>query len=258
MKKELALLIFVVLISGCSQTNKGNLELQITDPSHPELSDLDISKVEITISSIEVHKANMNNNSGWSTIVEEPRTYDLIEIIDVYEIIGSNTLEAGKYTQIRLNVDSASAVINGVEYDLIVPSDKIKIVRNFDIIENETTMLILDFDAYSSVIKSGDKYEFKPVIQILKENEKEDSGLDTNGRDIKNQIKEANYCNVKEDCVWVGSKCPFGCNIYVNVNEENRIKDLLDNYIERCAYACVPVSSVECINNKCVVNYEIL
>lgn len=68
---------------------------------------------------------------------------------------------------------------------------------------------------------------------------------------IKEQIAEANYCETAEDCVDTGSKCPFGCYIYVNDTEAGRIKTLVDGYDSTCQYACIAISGVECVQNKC-------
>ena len=69
---------------------------------------------------------------------------------------------------------------------------------------------------------------------------------------IKEQINQANYCNSEEDCVYVGSKCPFGCYIYVNEAEANRITKLIDEFDSKCVYGCVQSYGAECKNNKCV------
>lgn len=68
---------------------------------------------------------------------------------------------------------------------------------------------------------------------------------------IKSKIEEANYCNTKEDCVNVGNKCPFGCYVYVNKNEADKISNLVNSYKSNCIYACIPCLDVECKNNRC-------
>lgn len=69
---------------------------------------------------------------------------------------------------------------------------------------------------------------------------------------IQNEINEANYCESDSDCGLVtNSKCPFGCYIYVNKNEVDKIDNLLKDYESQCIYGCVKNQGVECINNKC-------
>ncbi|MBT4322358.1 hypothetical protein HOC06_01355 [Candidatus Woesearchaeota archaeon] len=73
---------------------------------------------------------------------------------------------------------------------------------------------------------------------------------------INGEIDDANYCNVKEDCVSFSGKCPFGCYVSVNVNEEDRIRKLVDSYQPKssfCEYSCAYCTVVDCIDNKCEI-----
>ncbi|MGM0439305.1 MAG: hypothetical protein ACQEP3_02640 [Patescibacteria group bacterium] len=65
------------------------------------------------------------------------------------------------------------------------------------------------------------------------------------------KLEKANYCEVKEDCVNLGDKCPFGCYIYVNENEEKEMKKLLDSFESKCVYGCEQCLEVECASGKC-------
>ncbi|NIO20918.1 MAG: DUF4382 domain-containing protein [Candidatus Aenigmarchaeota archaeon] len=169
MRKEVPfalMLVFGILVtSGCVQqpTGTGTLVLQITDKPA-----LNIEKAEVTISKIQVHVAEAGNESGWTTVVEEGQTFDLVAIKDVKEFLGSKELSAGIYTQIRLDVDSAKVTIDGEENDLTIPSKTVKLVKSFEIKEGETTTLTLDFDAEQSVHETGSgKYMMKPTIKVL-------------------------------------------------------------------------------------------
>jgi len=167
--------VVIVLLLIMPSGNKGVLTLQITDAP----SSLNIEKAFVTLSDIEVHMAQNNVNgtnnetnttSGWFVVVQGPVTYDLINITNVKQLLGSEELDVGKYTQIRLNVESASIIINGTEYALNIPSSKIKLIHPFNIEQNETTTLTLDFDANESVIKTGNgTYKFQPVVRIIQE-----------------------------------------------------------------------------------------
>ena len=70
---------------------------------------------------------------------------------------------------------------------------------------------------------------------------------------LKAELAAANHCEVKEDCELIGSKCPFDCYIYVNKNEANRLKPLVENFESQCTYSCIASQGVECEQNKCVV-----
>lgn len=163
----LTLLLSVFLLSGCSSQQTGTLQMKLTDAP----ADFVIEKAEVTLSSISVHMANSGENeSSWMTVVEEPQTFDLIELINVSTVLGEQDLAVGKYTQVRLAIDKAVVTINGTDYDLDVPSDKLKLTKGFDIVAGETTTLTLDFDAKESIKQSGkDGYKLNPTIKIIQE-----------------------------------------------------------------------------------------
>lgn len=68
---------------------------------------------------------------------------------------------------------------------------------------------------------------------------------------IKREIEEASTCDAAEDCVLVGSTCPFGCYIYVHQAEAERIKALVDGYDSQCVYGCAQSLGVECRDHRC-------
>ncbi|MCM2325848.1 MAG: DUF4382 domain-containing protein [Candidatus Woesearchaeota archaeon] len=173
MKKELLLIVLLsILLSGCSNSNQGTLVMKITDAP----SELNLEKVIVTVSSVEVHKAaegesaDVETENGWTIVVDEPKTFDLIQIKDVKEFLGSTNLTTGKYTQVRLNVQSVLATIDGKEHDLKLPSQTLKLVHGFDIESGKTTSLLLDFDAQESIKAAGnDEYSIRPTIKITTE-----------------------------------------------------------------------------------------
>lgn len=185
-------LLTIIFVAGCGPTTgTGQLVLQITD----QPSQLNIEKALVTISQVQVHLAgeeeedlageeeevmeepdNETNETmmeesqaGWFTIVEEEQTFDLIQIKDVTEFLGTADLQTGKYTQIRLSLDKALVTIDGEEYDLTVPSSKIKLTQPFTLEENQTTTLTLDFDAQESIHAAGNKYILRPTIKVIQE-----------------------------------------------------------------------------------------
>ncbi len=180
-----ALLVVIVLagvggylaMTGTSEADTGVLEMHLTDA--PD----NVDNVFVTISDVRVHKAvnediseneNISENDmpsdGWSTVVDNSSTYDLIALENVTAFLGSSELETGKYTQIRLEVEDASVVVDGVEEDLRIPSGSVKLVRSFDIEENTTTTLTLDFDAEESVnLQPQGGPIMRPTIQVISE-----------------------------------------------------------------------------------------
>ncbi|MDD5469899.1 MAG: hypothetical protein PHO92_03850, partial [Candidatus Peribacteraceae bacterium] len=41
---------------------------------------------------------------------------------------------------------------------------------------------------------------------------------------LREELAEANRCDAPEDCVLIGSVCPFDCYIYVHTDEAQRMK----------------------------------
>ncbi|MCH8223481.1 MAG: DUF4382 domain-containing protein [Chloroflexi bacterium] len=141
----------------------GTLEVRVTDQPGAE-----VSAIVLTVQNIEVNASDGAGESGWRTVVDGPKEFDLLQLEGIEEILGSATLEVGRYGQIRLEVVSALVTIpNGVR-QATVPSDKLRIVGGFDVVEGETTIVTLDFDAQRSVIFIPMRGpQLKPVVKLL-------------------------------------------------------------------------------------------
>ena len=176
--------IVIVLIVGIAifflypAVGQGTLVLKITD----KIELTNVTSIDITIDKVEVHKAeigqavnetnetietNETTTAGWETVVDESKSFNLIEIIGVEEFLGEKTLSTGKYTQIRLEISDAKITVEDTQHDLKIPSKKIKLIHPFTIEANKTTTLVLDFDASESVVKAGPQYILKPVIKVI-------------------------------------------------------------------------------------------
>jgi len=172
--KKISILVTILIValtgmlSGCLQEGTGTLVLQITDDP-----DLDITEALVTMSQLSVHYVGLDENGSigeWITIVEEQQIFDLVALQDVTELFGTAELKAGLYTQIRLYVESALVTIDGIQYDLEIPSKNVKLIKLFRIVDDQTTTLTLDFDVHESVHQTGsDKYVFKPTIKVIQE-----------------------------------------------------------------------------------------
>ena len=169
--------------SVSSDGGVGTLSTSLTDSSTDEYQ-----AVYVTIARVEVHH---DGNGSWQTVAEPNKTYNLLDLVNgVREDLGIASLDAGHYTQMRLIIGEtaeagginmfsvshpyANYIINLADevHELKVPSGTntgLKIVNGFNINENQTTELILDFDAMRSVVKAGKsgKYLLKPTIKVL-------------------------------------------------------------------------------------------
>ena len=181
-----ALAMVVLLVGGYAAPETaqamGTLQIMVTDAPPEE----EVTSIMVTVESVEVHKAaaeqeqeqqESTNNStdeeaGWLPldILAGNETFDLLQIQGIEEVLAVTELEPGKYTQIRMTISNVQVRLGeGNLTDVILPSGKLKFVRPFDIVENQTTALLFDFDAEKSInIAGSGQIMFKPVIKLSK------------------------------------------------------------------------------------------
>ncbi|MEX5746555.1 DUF4382 domain-containing protein [Massilia sp. X63] len=139
--------------------------------------------VNVTVSKVRVHRSEgaADSDSGWTDITLSPaKKINLLNLTNgVLEALGQTSLEAGRYTQLRLVLDSnASGSANTVvptvgklEQPLETPSSVqsgIKLVGQFDVTAGQKTDVVLDFDACKSVVTRGKgAYALKPVVKVV-------------------------------------------------------------------------------------------
>ena len=198
----------LVLVTGCNSgstslktsTTAGRLIVNITDaPSSPE-----IQEVWLTITGLQVHMAgsgdseeeqeqeenasetenqeenkNQNeDNGGWIRLplvddggnsVNELE-FNLLEFFDGSQAkLSIADLDAGKYTQLRMDVELVELKVKDVTGLQVakLPSNVLKFNHPFEIVNGGDTVLLFDFDALKSVVYTGSQtYIFKPVVNI--------------------------------------------------------------------------------------------
>ncbi len=74
---------------------------------------------------------------------------------------------------------------------------------------------------------------------------------DLTEQEMRAMLESANYCTAASDCAYVGTQCPFGCNLYANKAEAERIKAALNSFQSQCVYKCMACEGVQCVNNSC-------
>lgn len=120
--------------------------------------------VYVTFDTISVHAADQGNESGWHNLTVS-KTVDLASLTDVSALLGTQTLPAGMYTQLRLNVTKAVGVMsNGTRADFSVPSGELRTAGPFNITVGQTTSLTLDIDLSRSIVWTAEGYLFMPVL----------------------------------------------------------------------------------------------
>lgn len=125
----------------------------------------------VTVDKIRIHMASPESFILVSEVLQE---FDLLELKKNPQSIVETELEAGHYNQIRMSVVSGRIIIEEegelVEYEMKVSSNDIKVPVQFELEENGTVQITLDFDAEKSirVNKKGHKneYSLRPVIKV--------------------------------------------------------------------------------------------
>lgn len=156
----IAYFVIVPLVSP-PRAMSGRLEIWVTD------AEAEFSSVNVTVSEVQVHRSsdNVPDEEGWITVISDDRTFDLIELRDIRALLGDEELEAGHYTQIRLNVDNVT--VDGSSAQVKLPSGVLRIVGQFRIEVDCTTSLTLDFDVHESLKQAGDNIIFDPVVHPI-------------------------------------------------------------------------------------------
>lgn len=169
----LAVLISGFLLSACGGGGEGNpsgsLSLAITD-AKPALP-TGINQVLVTIDEVSVHQSG----GSWSslTLAQTPFTVDLLQFTEGHttQLVPQTTLTSGKYTQVRLGVQSAMIVTAaGQQIPVEIASGDLKTDKNFDfdVTDGGAVALTVDFDLSQSLVVTGSgNYKLKPVLHLV-------------------------------------------------------------------------------------------
>ncbi len=149
-----------LLMFGCSTEKTGNFQLYLTDAPIEGLE-----HVYVTISGI--YLRNQEDGTWSDNILDEPLTYDLLELRDKEELIADVSLPAGTYTGIKIAISSAEIVVDGQSYIITAnPPFEIVIPVVFTVLDDGTIELVLDFDAERSVGGGQGQYTLLPFITV--------------------------------------------------------------------------------------------
>lgn len=175
----------VPTVSQTAMVGQSTLIIAIKDA--PKTTDIGtITHLWLNISEVSVHRVLANqtitdsdeemtatesddtDTAGWVVVVNQTHRVDLMQLINVSADIGQKTMDAGRYTQIRLKIDSGTITVNNAEYNLTVPSGVLRLNRGFVLEPDKTLKLTLDFNVEKSIIRTGtNEYKLKPVIAVI-------------------------------------------------------------------------------------------
>jgi hypothetical protein len=178
-------MILLAVTPGCGGSgggdgggsSTGTITMSITDakPVLPQIPGEEINNVFVTIDEVRVHRSG----GGWGEPLALPKTptpyrIDLLEFSgdNTTELVPPVTIEAGKYTQVRLSVVSAALTFKSnpsVEIPITIPSENLKTDQNFDfdVAGSEAVDITVDFDLSKSLVLEGAEYKLKPVLHIV-------------------------------------------------------------------------------------------
>jgi hypothetical protein len=148
---------------AAAPAQNGEIQVRVTD-APPD----GVSAIWVTVSRIEVQKADSEGESGWVPVVEMETKFDLVAVTGIEEVLGTSEFEPGQYGQIRMEVVEVTVTYQGRDIEANVPSSTLKVVRGFEVEAGVTTILTLDFDADKSVVITGaGPVQVKPVVKLL-------------------------------------------------------------------------------------------
>jgi hypothetical protein len=169
MKKVLAIIISSCLLLtffvGCTSAppagQTGNLQVEVGDAP----ASAGVDHIWITIANLETHQGG---GGPWTIIDPNPPMFDLKTIEGSQAFLTSQNLDTGRYTQIRFDITDIAVQVGPIKYDAAPPDDKIRLVEPFDIVDGETTKIIVDFNASEELyFNSQGEYAFNPIIRLI-------------------------------------------------------------------------------------------
>jgi hypothetical protein len=173
---------------GCSSPSEpssagSTLKVMIKDSPYSDAKALLVTFSEVSAHISGTGGFNMLPFSGGGT----SRTCDLKKLQTAQDILGTGTLAAGHYTQVRLVVTSAVlyfdnatslpggaacaptiAVPAGRNANVTVSSGDVKLNREFDVTASGATTILVDFNGDQSItLQSNGEYRMSPVIAVV-------------------------------------------------------------------------------------------
>jgi hypothetical protein len=119
----------------------------------------------VVFSDIQVHRVAAGDASDWISLPLSSPAIDFAELGDLPKLLALDRVAPGKYTQLRLIVDSVTGVLaDGTPVTLIVPDGVLKMGVPFNIPGRGAVSVTLEFDLATSIHVSGGKWIFRPVL----------------------------------------------------------------------------------------------
>jgi len=129
LKAEIAVILAVVAIVAVGlffyvNYGSGVLEVKVTDPPS-EWGE--VAQIYLNFSSVEIHRAQQDNESGWTRVIDKSTWINLTRTLDFNQTIGLKNLQAGNYNLIRFEISEAVVTVAGANHTSLVPSGMITV-----------------------------------------------------------------------------------------------------------------------------------
>lgn len=128
-----------------------------------------VNSLVVKIEKAEVHLADADK---WETLkMDFPISLDLVQLQKgVIAPLGVTRLSAGNYSEIRLYIANATAVLpdSSIKNLTLSGYDRIiKLDNTFTITPRKNTTLVIDFDAQKSVNYDGSEFNLQPFVSTI-------------------------------------------------------------------------------------------
>ena len=141
----------------------GTLAVMLTD------APVNLTHLNVTLDSISAHRKGYGNETWVNLVFIDNVTevyFDLLALQDVAMNLSITEIPPGNYTMIRMHIKTANATYaNGNVTDLEVPSEHISVIIHFEIVQGETTKLLVDMQSNWVAISQSKK--LRPVLKAI-------------------------------------------------------------------------------------------
>lgn len=159
--------------SGGSSSSDGSISLSLMDRPVDGITELNITVTEFRV------KPQGNGPAFPLDMVETPVTVNLLELSvdDPAIFVDRANIPAGTYNWLEMTVDdSDSSLANAMtdvggmkQVDIDVPSNRIRLINNFEVEPNDSVRLLFDWDVRKGLTEAVGRQVLilKPVIRVL-------------------------------------------------------------------------------------------
>jgi len=168
-----ALAAIIGACSGGSDPSRGTISVSLMDRPVDGITELNITVTEFWI------KPQGSGPAFQLDMVETPVTVNLLELSvdDPAIFIDRANIPAGTYNWLEMNVDDSNSSASHAmtdeglmrDVDIDVPSDRVRLINNFEVEPNDSVRLLFDWDVRKGLTEAvgRDLYILKPVIRVL-------------------------------------------------------------------------------------------